>query len=181
MKLFSTGSCFFRQCKKENDFKMLNDSSMTNSANRIVYVDADSCPVKEEVMTLSRLHKKQMVFVFSYAHSMALPDDVKTAIVDTDKEAADLYLLQVTKGGDICVTQDHALASLLVAKGVIVLSPRGHLYKEEEMASMLDSRYLSQKARRAGKKTKGPKKFTEADRAMFNETFERILAKRESF
>lgn len=81
---------------------MLNDSSMTNSANRIVYVDADSCPVKEEVMSLSRLYKKEMVFVFSYAHSMVLPDDVKTAIVDTDKEAADLYCCNDKRWGHLC-------------------------------------------------------------------------------
>ncbi len=85
---------------------------------------------------------------------MNLPEDVKTAVVDTDKEAADLYLLQHVKRDDICITQDHALASLLIIKGVSALSPRGHIFTEEEMNGLLQSRYASQKARRAGKKTK---------------------------
>lgn len=144
-----------------------------------IYVDADSCPVKEEIISLSRKYKKEMVFVFSYAHSMNLPEDVKTAVVDTDKEAADLYLLQSVKRNDVCVTQDHALASLLIIKGVSAISPRGHIFTEEEMNGLLQSRYASQKARRAGKKTKGPRKFTEEDRTEFYRAFEAILAQKE--
>lgn len=140
-----------------------------------VYVDADSCPVKEEIITLCDQYQKELVFVFSYAHNMVLPQQVKTVQVDVDKEAADLYLLQTVRRGDICISQDHALASLLIMKGTIVLSPRGHVYKEEEMSSMLQSRYASQKARRAGKKTKGPRKFTTEDREQFAQSLEYAL------
>ncbi|GAF11985.1 hypothetical protein JCM19046_2544 [Bacillus sp. JCM 19046] len=145
----------------------------------MIYVDADSCPVKEEIISLSRKYKKDMVFVFSYAHNMNLPEDVKTAVVDTDKEAADLYLLQHVKRDDICITQDHALASLLIIKGVSALSPRGHIFTEEEMNGLLQSRYASQKARRAGKKTKGPTKFTKEDRITFYRALENKLAQQE--
>ncbi|MCR1286877.1 YaiI/YqxD family protein [Shouchella clausii] len=150
---------------------------MVIPSNTTVYVDADSCPVKEEVISLARTFGKKMVFVYSYAHTMSLPKDVETAIVDTSKEAADLYLLQSVNRGDVCVTQDHALASLLLVKGVIVLSPRGHVYKEEEMPAMLAWRHTSQKARRAGEKTRGPKKFTASDRAAFYHALYAVLEK----
>ncbi|KQL57997.1 MULTISPECIES: YaiI/YqxD family protein [Bacillaceae] len=141
-----------------------------------VYVDADSCPVKEEIIKLCGQYEKELVFVFSYAHNMVLPEHVKTVQVDVDKEAADLYLLQAVSRGDVCISQDHALASLLLIKGVTVLSPRGHVYMEEEMASMLQSRYAAQKARRAGRKTKGPRKFTATDREQFVHALEQVLS-----
>lgn len=108
-----------------------------------------------------------MVFVSSYAHQLVLPSAVKQITVDANKEAADLYILNHIGSGDVCVTQDHALASLLLSKGAIVLSPRGYLFEERAVEQLLDARYLSQRQRRMGKKTKGPKAFTKRDRQRF--------------
>ncbi len=144
-----------------------------------MYVDADSCPVKEEIIRLCQKYKVEMIFVSSYAHKMTLPSSVKQVSVDTDKEAVDLYILNHIQHNDICVTQDHALASLLLPKGAEILSPRGKEYKEENIQQMLDMRYLSQKQRRMGERTKGPKAFTNEDRQQFSMQLEKILAKKE--
>ncbi|TWI57759.1 YaiI/YqxD family protein [Halalkalibacter nanhaiisediminis] len=154
---------------------MLNSTTM-NPSLRTLYVDADACPVKEEIVDICQRFKVAMVFVSSYAHQMTLPSSVKVVTVDTDKEAADLYVMNKVKKDDICVTQDHALASILLAKGVVVLSPRGMVYREETIGQMLDARYLSQKQRRMGAKTKGPKAFQSSDRSRFMEQLEKILS-----
>ncbi|WP_059102650.1 YaiI/YqxD family protein [Shouchella shacheensis] len=148
---------------------------MTKRNQSFIYVDADSCPVKEEIIALGREYEQRMVFVFSYAHMMELPKDVRMAIVDSDKEAVDLHILRSIKAGDVCITQDHALASVLVAKQIDTLSPKGLVYKDQEMMAMLESRYLSQKARRAGRKTAGPKRYTKSDREAFSLALARIL------
>ena len=154
----------------------MNSTTMNPSLQ--LYVDADACPVKEEIVEIGQRFKTDMVFVSSYAHRMTLPPSVKVVTVDTDKEAADLYVMNKVKKGDICVTQDHALASVLLAKGVIALSPRGFVYREETIGQMLDARYLSQKQRRMGAKTKGPKAFRAEDRSHFVEQLEKILSKK---
>ncbi|ARK29342.1 YaiI/YqxD family protein [Halalkalibacter krulwichiae] len=157
---------------------MLNSTNM-NHIVRIVYVDADACPVKNEIVEVCEQFKVKMVFVSSYSHFLTLPSSVKVVTVDNEKEATDLYLMNHVKKGDVCVTQDHALASILLSKGVETLSPRGLLYNEDTIVQMLDARYLSQKQRRMGGKTKGPKAFQQEDRLKFINQLSKILSKKE--
>lgn len=139
------------------------------------YVDADSCPVKEEILTYRFRNDIKLVFVMSYAHSMQLPDEVGQVMVDSDKEAVDLYILNHIHHGDVCVTQDHALASLLLRKQVQVISPRGLEYNEQTIEQLLDVRYISAQKRRRGIRTKGPKPFTGEDRERFVQILKKIL------
>ncbi|MCL7747233.1 YaiI/YqxD family protein [Halalkalibacter alkaliphilus] len=157
---------------------MLNSTTM-NPSLQTIYVDADACPVKAEIVEICEFVNMPMVFVSSYAHTLTLPSTVKVVTVDNDKEAADLFLMNKAKKGDICVTQDHALASIMLAKGVITLSPRGFVYQEDTILQMLDARYISQKQRRMGGKTKGPKPFRQEDRQMFIEQLTKIVTEKE--
>ncbi len=157
---------------------MLN-STIMNPSLRTIYVDADACPVKDEIVEICKQHKVEMIFVSSYAHTLTLPRIAKVVTVDNEKEAVDLYLMNKVHKGDVCVTQDHALASILLSKGVLALSPRGVVYQEDTMLQMLDARYFSQKQRRMGEKTKGPKPFRQVDRLKFIEQFTKIIAEKE--
>ncbi|KKK33315.1 hypothetical protein WQ57_24845 [Mesobacillus campisalis] len=100
----------------------------------------------------------------------------KWVFVDCEKEAADLYIMNHTKKGDIAVTQDIGLASTLLAKGVYVLSPRGIQFEEKDIQTALELRHLSAKARRRGEYGKGPRRFSEADRITFGQEFTRLLS-----
>jgi len=116
------------------------------------------------------------MFVASYAHySTNFNSDWK--FVDNEKESVDLFILNHTRKGDVVVTQDIGLASMLLSKSVHVLSPRGTLFQNQQIDLALHSRYLSQRARRAGHYTKGPKPFTAQDRIRFIHSFEEILSK----
>jgi uncharacterized protein YaiI (UPF0178 family) len=100
----------------------------------------------------------------------------KWVFVDCEKEAADLYLMNNTKKGDLAVTQDIGLSSTLLAKGVYVLSPRGIQFEEKDIQTALELRHLSAKARRRGEYGKGPKRFTEEDRLRFEKEFTKALS-----
>lgn len=119
----------------------------------------------------------EVVFVASYAHMSTHPPDERWVYVDNEKEAADLYIQNHVRTGDIVVTQDIGLASMLLPKNVNVLSPKGILYKEEDMDTALDMRFLSAKARRQGNYGKGPKPFSNADRLKFINTLTALLSK----
>lgn len=80
---------------------------------------------------------------------------------------------------DVVVTQDIGLASILVKKGIFVLSPRGKRFAETEMEVALFSRYISAKQRREGKYGKGPKPFTDKERMQFKQALETFLSNNE--
>lgn len=144
-----------------------------------IYVDADACPVKHEIIHLANTYNASATFVASYSHVPNETNGAKWVFVDTYKEAADLYILNLARQGDIVVSQDTGLASMLVNRGVYVLSPRGKLYNDQEMETILHLRYLSAKERRSGKYSKGPKPFSEHDREHFITSLNRILSKLE--
>ncbi|WP_338139466.1 YaiI/YqxD family protein [Priestia megaterium] len=142
-----------------------------------VFVDADACPVKAEIVELTHTYDINLVFVASYAHMQTNPTPGKWVYVDAEKEAADLYILNHAVKQDIVVTQDTGLASMLVSRGVYALSPRGKYYNDDEMNTVLFFRYVSAKERRSGRHTKGPKAFSEEDRQHFIQAFEKMLSK----
>ncbi|GKU81294.1 YaiI/YqxD family protein [Niallia sp. NCCP-28] len=142
-----------------------------------MYVDADSCPVKEEIVEIAKCYSVEVLFVASYAHMTREETNMKWKYVDSSKEAVDLFIMNSVKKQDIVITQDIGLASTLLLKDVYVLSPRGKLMEEKDIATALDMRYLSAKARRRGIYGKGPKSFTEADRKNFKRNLIKILSK----
>ncbi|WP_137657275.1 YaiI/YqxD family protein [Listeria newyorkensis] len=133
-----------------------------------IFIDADACPVKDEIRELAKKYDLPMTFVASYNHfSVNLPAGEEWVFVDTDKESADMRILNLAKSGDIVVTQDIGLASMLIAKDVATFSNRGEEYRESEMAMMLDMRYLHAKERRQGKYSKGPRAMSFQDNENF--------------
>ncbi|MDR4888974.1 YaiI/YqxD family protein [Fredinandcohnia sp. QZ13] len=141
-----------------------------------IFVDADACPVKEEIVSIAGTYNINVVFVASYAHVMSNPIGGKWVYVDADKEAADLYIMNHAIKKDIVITQDTGLASILVNRGVTVLSPRGKEFKEEDMEQILHFRFLSAKERRSGSYSKGPKPFTDEDKQHFTKIFKKSLS-----
>lgn len=149
------------------------------NCEQTVYVDADACPVKDEIEAICRKFHMNLVFVASYAHSIQQNEGYKVVMVDSRAEEVDLYIVNHCRHGDIVVTQDHGLASLLLPKGIKVISPRGKQFLNETMDELLLVRHLGQLQRRAGMRTKGPSKFTNEDILKFIEGFEKILSNKE--
>lgn len=145
---------------------------------KTVYVDADACPtnIRHDIAQLTP-HDVSVHFIASYAHMSNHKDGCQWTFVDASSESVDLFIINHTNPHDIAVTQDYGLASLLLPKGVSVLSPRGKEYTEYNIEGFLQTRYQASKARRSGKKTKGPRAFTEEDRATFQKTYKKVLSK----
>lgn len=146
-----------------------------------LYVDADACPVKQEIVETSRHFNVNVIFVASHAHLTDNYSEYTWKYVDSSKEAVDLYIMNHVENGDIVVTQDIGLASTLLLKGVSALSPRGIVFKEDDMSTALHMRYLAAKARRHRQYGKGPKRFTQEDKIQFKKQLIKILSKKEGF
>ncbi|MCP3741360.1 YaiI/YqxD family protein [Rossellomorea sp. BNER] len=139
-------------------------------------MDADACPVKDEIVEIAKKFQVRVIFVASNAHRQNNPSRGEWVYVDASKEAADLYIMNHVKSGDIVVTQDIGLASLVLPKKVYAISHLGKEYNNETIVTSLDFRYLSAKERRKGNFGKGPKPFKQDDRERFIKKLTEILS-----
>src|SRR5699024_5306221 len=142
-----------------------------------IYIDADACPVKDIIISEGTAQCIPVILVTSISHfsTVEQPAGVEIIYVDTGAEAADYRIMRLAKKGDLIVTQDYGLASLALAKGCIVLHHTGFKYTNDNIDQLLQSRYLSAQVRKSGKRTKGPKPFTEENRLTFQKLFKETL------
>lgn len=142
--------------------------SMANDRARIV-VDGDACPVKAEIADAARAFGVTALLVSSHAHVLVPEPSVEVVTVDAGNQAADLYIANALRRGDLLVTSDYGLAAMGLAKGAAVLTPRGKEIGEGDIEGLLEQRHFSARLRRGGVRTKGPPPFTREDRSRFQQ------------
>jgi uncharacterized protein len=140
-----------------------------------IFVDADACPVKQEILQVADLFDTPVLFVACYAH-LSHNQRGQWVYIEQGQDSVDFYIFQHAQAGDVVVTQDMGLASLLLKKEVHVLSPRGEMLKDYQMESILFTRYVSAKERRVGHFSKGPKALSKTDRHHFFEMLQKLLS-----
>lgn len=137
-------------------------------------VDGDACPNLQDIKTLAvKYHVTMTVFV-DYAHSIQ-DDYFTTVLCEVGNDSVDLVLLNRVKVGDLVITQDYGLASLVLSKGAKVLHVSGKIIDNDNIEQLLMSRYISAKQRKSGKRMKGPVKRTDTIRDMFLQQLEFLL------
>ncbi len=143
-----------------------------------IYIDADACPVKDIIISEGTAKKLPITLVTSISHfsTVEQPKGVETIYVDNSAEAADYRIMRLINKNDLLVTQDYGLASLVLAKGAIVIHHNGYRYTTDNIDQLLQDRYLSAMVRKSGKRTKGPKPFTEENRSTFRQLLNDILS-----
>ena len=136
-----------------------------------IFVDGDGSPVKETVIEVAVEKALDVVIVTSVDHYSLkdYPENDSFVYVDKGADAADFKIVQLIKKGDLLITQDYGLASLVLPKGVLVLHQLGYQYTKENIDGLLEQRYFSGQIRRKGGRTKGPKPFTDQDRTTFKQ------------
>ena len=143
-----------------------------------IYIDADACPVKDIIISEGLARNIPVTLVTSISHfsTVEQPPGVETIYVDNAAEAADYRIMRLVKKNDLLITQDYGLASLALAKGAIVIHHNGYQYTSDNIDRLLQERYLSAMIRKSGKRTKGPKPFTEENRTTFRTLLTEILS-----
>lgn len=141
-----------------------------------IIIDADACP--KNVLTICRTvgsqQQLQVWTVASFNHRIISDQHF---VVGNAPQETDIKVLNLAQKGDLVVTQDWGLAAMLLAKGVYCLSPNGKEYRQEKIDLMLETRETLAKVRRAGGRTKGPKKRTAADDGRFKDTLLKLVGK----
>lgn len=142
-----------------------------------IIIDADASPVKNEIIQLAEQFQLEVVLVSSIAHYSfeEHPDFVQVVYVEKGADRADFKIVQLAEKGDIIVTQDYGLASLLLPKGCRVVHHMGYEYTKENIDQLLQSRHFSALQRESGERTKGPKPFKDENRQRFVQFFTNLL------
>jgi uncharacterized protein YaiI (UPF0178 family) len=145
----------------------------------IIYVDADACPVKDEIITVAIRHGCRAVMVCNGGIRPNPHPLIELAIVDDGPDAADIWIADRAGSGDIVVTNDIPLAARAVEKAAAVLRPDGSAITASNVGNVLATRDLMADLRAADPFRQGKgKPFSKADRSRFSQALNQFLSRR---
>jgi len=139
---------------------------MSDSAPHI-YVDADACPVKDEVLKVADRHELVVTFVANGGLRPSRDPMVRNIIVSKGADAADDWIAEHATDTDIVITADIPLASRALEKGAQVLGPTGKPFTTESIGMALAMRDLSRHLRETGESNGYNASFAPQDRSRF--------------
>ena len=139
-----------------------------------IYVDADACPVKDEVYKVARRFAMK-VFVVANSTMRVPSDALFELIVRTGFGAADDWIAEQIGPFDVCVTADVPLAARCVAKGAVALDPKGRLFTADTIGEAVAMRDLMEELRATGQASGGPSAMTAKDRSQFLSRLDQVL------
>ena len=165
-----------------------------------IYIDADACPVKQEIYRVAERHalKGVALKVFVVSNSpIAVPRDlfaggppdakpgatfaggplIERVVVGSGMDEADHWIAERAGRGGIVVTADVPLASRCVKAGADVIAPNGKAFTEASIGETLATRNLMDSLRSAGAITSGPKPFAPRDRSTFLSSLDQALVR----
>lgn len=139
----------------------------TDKQPMVVLVDADACPVKNEIYKVAGRHGIK-TFVVCNAF-IQVPRDllIERVVVAEGMNVADDWIAERARPGAIVITADIPLAGRCVKAGASVLGPNGRTFTEDSIGMTLATRNLMDELRSAGAVTGGPPPFTPKDRSAF--------------
>jgi len=140
-----------------------------------IYVDADACPVKDEVYRVARRYGVRVAIVANSWMRVPEEDGFELVLVEGDFDAADDWIAEHAGEGDIVVTADIPLADRCLKSGSRVLGPRGREFTHDSIGEAVAARNLSAELRDMGIQTKGPDPFSRKDRSRFLQTLDAML------
>ena len=140
-----------------------------------IFVDADACPVKQEVYRVASRFRLEVTLV---ANSwMRVPDErwIALEVVKDGFDAADDWIVEHVHPDDIVITADIPLAGRCIKKGARVISPIGKPFTKDNIGLAVATRDLMSELRNAGEITGGPPPLTKRDRARFLEQLNNVI------
>ncbi len=142
-----------------------------------IYIDADGCPVKNEVYKVA-LRYKLRVFVVSNS-KIVVPNEntFEPVIVEGTFDAADDWIVHHVTPKDIVVSTDIPLAARCIQKGARAIDSRGRVFTQESIGSLLATRDLMTFLRDQGDMTGGPPPFQKRDRSRFLQELDTLIQK----
>ncbi len=143
-----------------------------------IYIDADACPVKDEVLRVADRHRRKVYIVSNGGLRPNHHPLVENIIVPEGPDVADDWIAERASKGDVVITGDIPLASRCIGAGAQVLRHNGEIFTPENIGHILATRDLMTDLRSANPLMQGGgKAFSKADRSRFLDAMEREMRK----
>jgi len=141
-----------------------------------IYVDADACPVKEEIIKIATRHRLNVFMVCNGGIRPFKSDLVNLVIVSEGSDEADKWIYDHISKDDIVITADIPLADKCISKGAIVLKHNGNLLTKNNIGNTLATRDLMSDLRSSDPFLKGKNKpYSKSDRSNFLNLLETLI------
>ena len=140
-----------------------------------IFVDADGCPVKDETYKVAERYLLQVVIVANKYLNIPLNPLFEMKVVSGNFDAADDWIVENCKDGDIVITADILLAERCVKKLARVLGHKGDEFTQDNIGSAVASRELMQNLRHMGEVKGGPAPMDKKAKSNFLGTLDRII------
>lgn len=124
-----------------------------------ILIDADGCPVTSIAVSTAKKYKLEAIIFCDTSHSFNI-DGAAVITVDKGNDSADFALVNKVCENDIIITQDYGLSAMALARKGRPITQNGVIINSFNINSLLESRHMAKKARKAGKHLKGPSKRT---------------------
>ena len=140
-----------------------------------LYVDADACPVKEEILRVATRH--QLVTHYVSNSWMRLPESplIRRVVVTEGPDSADDWIAERIQPGDIAITADIPLAARCLKAGAKAIGPTGKPFDNGSIGMALAMRDLQSHLRETGESRGFNPAFTPRDRSRFLEALENAV------
>jgi uncharacterized protein YaiI (UPF0178 family) len=142
-----------------------------------IFVDADACPVKDEVYRVAQRHGVKVTVVANSFMRVPRDPSIEQVVVGAGSDAADDWIAARAGRGCIVVTADIPLASRCVKAGAEVLTSTGRRFTDASIGMALATRNLMDHLRSSGEMTAGPKAFSARDRSNFLGALDNAVAR----
>ncbi|MDI7864027.1 YaiI/YqxD family protein [Rhizobiaceae bacterium n13] len=146
----------------------------------MIYVDADACPVKAEILKVAERHGLPVTFVANSGLRPSRDPMIRNVIVSGSFDAADDWIVDHVQAADIVVTADVPLAGRCVAKNALVTGPGGRIFDDTNIGMATAMRDLGAHLRETGESKGYNAAFSPRDRSRFLEALDRLCRRARS-
>lgn len=140
-----------------------------------IYVDADACPVKDEIVRVAERHGLPMVFVSNQLGRLPPSHLIERVIVPDGPDVADDWIAERIAAGDICITQDIPLAKRCLDAGAQAIGNTGKAFDQTSIGMALAMREIRQHMRETGEGGSYNAPFRKEDRSRFLQALENAV------
>ncbi|MCL4690920.1 MAG: YaiI/YqxD family protein [Candidatus Hydrogenedentes bacterium] len=153
----------------------VRDAHSEEPTSPSIFVDADGCPVKDEVYRVAKRYGLRVVLVANAWIRVPEEDGIELVVVDDGFDAADDWIVEHVRERDIVVTADIPLAARCLKQGAAALGPKGRVFTEASIGDALATREILSHMREHGTMTGGPAPFAKADRSRFLQRLDELV------
>ncbi|MBT3629796.1 MAG: YaiI/YqxD family protein [Candidatus Marinimicrobia bacterium] len=140
-----------------------------------IYIDADACPVKNEVYRVADRYQLEVTLVSNSKMRVPQSSRIKLEVVGDGFDEADDWIVEHVQEGDVVITADIPLAGRCITAGAEVLSNSGKRFTDDNIGQTLATRDLLAELRGAGEITGGPPPLTQRDRSEFLQKLDVVI------